>query len=451
MEINQYNIQTVISKLQLKFYNNDTYYLNESTNQWVNLSQQYPKDTDMAAALKGLIENELIYAGETDYTTAQLGNLYTRIKSAYLTQAYVSPESINQEQIVFTNGYVNEDGWFETTSIPFTPYQIPMAYNPKVAEHPLMKRFLDEIQTDNAQRKLMLKCLATGLTPKNWSVMPIFYSAHSTSGKGTMIELTQRIIGVKALGRVDGNKWLGKSSSNFALSNIISKTMVVMDELPEVMDANATDILKNYVDDKQFTLVEQKGIDAQQILNTQTFIATTNNPLNFYKTDDAIRQRIIYIPFDMNADGTSKFTYEEIKELKTAPAVEYLLHRMVVEFQDLLKTPGKRNERFELTTKNTDVWHSIESDSSVERALEMNKDFANNWDAKTTDYPFSYLKEIARLVIPNVGETSALQLFKKELTAYVAAKHLGTVIPYRTKVNGKEVKGLRITWTEENN
>lgn len=443
LEINTILIQDIINSLELKFFNNDTYYLNDR-NEWVNLSQQYPKDVDMNAALKGLIEDYLEYQG-SEYTTADINKLHQRVKSSYLLQAYIAPESLEQEQIVFTNGYVDKDGWHPTTNLPFTPYQIHYEYNPAVSEHATVKEFLESVQPDAKQRELMLKCLATGLTPKNWSIMPVFYSAHSTSGKGTVIEMMTRIIGRKGTGMIDGNKWLGKSSSNFALSNINNKLLVTMDEFPETLDTNSVDVLKNYIDSKQFILIEQKGIDSQQILNTQTFIATTNNPLNFYKIDDAIKQRIIYLPFDMNADGNIKFSIDEVEDMMKT-GISYFLHQLVEHFLILVKSTGKRNERFGLEQRNKSVWEALESDSLIEKALEKSKQFATLWDAREEFWANEDLRSFAQMVLPQMPEQSALVIFKKEMTAYLATKKLGILEPSTKKINGKTTKGISVRW-----
>ena len=127
--------------------------------------------------------------------------------------------------------------------------------------------------------------------------MPIFISSHSTSGKGTLVDMITKITSIERLGKINHEAWLGKKQSAFSLAPIRNKTWVFMDELPISLDKNATEKIKDYVDSKEFISFEKKrNWRWSNAKYTNIFWAATNNNVNIYNVDDAIKRRIIWIP-----------------------------------------------------------------------------------------------------------------------------------------------------------
>ena len=437
-----------LKQFEIEYFEGDLYILDEKG--WTNITQMFKNKDEQRYYIKGMIKNTYVKQMQKFPEKGMISGFFNSLMEDAHYKKYNGMSNIDNNKIVFLNGYFDKEMVWHDLKTPFTPYQIKLKYNENAQGTELVKRFFNELTcNDELLKQTLFEVIGTAISSRNMSIMPIFISSHSTSGKGTLVDMITKITSIERLGKINHEAWLGKKQSAFSLAPIRNKTWVFMDELPISLDKNATEKIKDYVDSKEFISFERKGIDAEVMLNTPTFFAATNNNVNIYNVDDAIKRRIIWIPFNMNKTGKAKFTGKEIKELlNSKEALEWVVKKSMQAFTKVINRPGVRNEKYTIPQFSIDYWNTSE-DSSVAKAIMESTsilsslflkraEFISNADIKEGLKKLKEEDEFSKLTLPAV---------KKELSNYFSAKRLGNVKDGRGK-DGKE-RGIRIEWFED--
>lgn len=431
-------------KLQLKYYLDELFLLSPDKGRWVNLNKKYNKQQLVDDYIKGLIRHQR--GGVA--SIRDVNETYNEMRQDTAFYSTVAPHAINQEKIVFENGYYDYEGFHECErdKMEFSPFQIQRDFKEEVNDENKVKDFLLKFSgRDERKYKLLIEIAGAALIPDSMSIMPILYSSHSTSGKGTYVDLLSKMVGYQNRGQIDHSKFFG-ASSNFPLSAIKGKTLATMDELPHQLDTKASEKIKEYVDSKKFLFIERKGTNSEEILNTPTIIATTNKLVNIHNVDDAIKKRIIFVECTMNSDGKREFTSEQIRDmLNDEEGISWLINKACKAIFGVKEKTGIRNERFTATADTLKYWSHIETGSVVIDVIEKSNILSNLFDNKVDFWANGDLKDaFNNWKVENPEEKVSFAGFKRELQNYFSAKNLGTVMETR-KAEGR---GVEIQWSE---
>ncbi len=435
---------------KFKIYEDDMFFLNNETGYWNNLNKTYKKQSNVDDYIKGLIEYNLSGGGENVYLEQSVINKeFNKIKRQTAFHNTVKPVNINREKIVFLNGYYDVNGFhqMEETEIPFSPFQVNRRYQTyEKSQMTKMENFINKISCgDEEIKQLLIEVTGAALLPKGLSIMIILHSQHSTSGKGTYVDVLNRVLGKELVGQVDQSKFIGGNKTNFPLATIKGKNLVTMDELPVQLNNTATETIKEYIDSKQFITIERKGVDTEEILNTPIWVATTNKNVNIHNVDDAIKKRIIHIPFNMNANGNTTFTTTEIEEiLNDKEGLDWLTEQGCKNIFKVLQRPGVRAEKFTVPQASEKFWKIIDNNNIVGDVIRSSEVVSGLIQAKAEFIAHDDLREAFNTwKQKNIEERVTYKGFTHEFYNYFSSRKLGKT---EEDEDENEVKGISIVW-----
>ncbi len=434
---------------KINYFEGDLWILDGTT--WTNLTSKTKTVKDRDFYIKAMIKNQLIADGKfPDQRTINME--YNNIMMEAIYDNNVEMKSIPTNVILTNNALVNlDDGTIEElteSNIPFTPYQVGASINlekgPEHADVTLAKKFLKEVTGgDKNKQQLILEIIGTSMSPKNESIFPVLYSPHKSSGKGTIMDIIGNINGMTR--EIKGEKWWNEGN-NFSLSSIRNQLVGWIDEVPAVLPKASTEKIKSYADDKKYLEIERKGIDQERMLNTTTFIATTNHRTELYSVDDSIKGRMIWIDFEMNLTGSPKFTKNEIETIKNSPhALNWFATKGVEAYLEMLKRPGTRKERYTQVQSDVNYWNGIKEQSIALEIIESNEALSLLWDSKETFLSNDDLEAALNgWKLSNKDSKITKVGFQNEIIAYIHSNKLG--VANRSKHKG--IRGISVEWTE---
>lgn len=439
---------------EFKTFEGDMYL--EDKKVWTNISNRTKNKEDRAHYLKGMIRNDIATTTGMDpryVSPQQIGNEYNLLMQNSFYNNIVLSKDLPQNKIQFTNGYLDMDKAeiVYSPDIEFTPYQIPVKIFKDMQPHwdkdviRLVDKFLDGVSTGEADMKQgLLEIIGSTMAPVNDSIFPIFYSPHKSSGKGTIMDLIANLN--QKTREIKGRNWWGKGNQ-FALSPSRNQLAVWIDEVPAALPEESTELIKSAADSKRFMEIERKGVDQEKVLNTPTYMATTNHSVEFYSIDDSLKGRVIWYEFQMNAYGTPEFTKSEISTIISHPdALEYVAHLAMKAYIEVLNRPGTRNERFTKSIKHNEFWNTVTTMNKAKEIIEASEVLSALWDNKENFISNEDLSEgLRRYKDSNPSERITLKGLQSELISYLHSNKIGTAV--RSTFNNK--RGIKITWASK--
>lgn len=447
-----------VKSTQMRYYNGDTYLIEGGTFQWQNVSTLVKTKADITDYIKGMFKEryELIN-GTTDPETLlkKIDTEYKMFRMEHVRKQNVDQTTIKLDGVTFLNGHYRvETGKFtpfkKTEDVEFSPYQIPFSYRTDWDETnipQLTQRFFKELSNYNEKfEQCIFEVLGTMFAPKNESIFPIFYSPHASSGKGTLMEIVGNIVETKQR-EVKGDKWW-KEDGSFALAAVKDGLVAWVEEVPLHLTNGSSEKIKTVADSKRFLEIERKGVDQERMLNTLTWIATTNNEVKFHTVDDSIKKRVIWLEFTMNKYGKPLFTPEEVTKIATdRESIEYIIYRSMKAYSSVYgpDRKGTRNERFTLPECHFQFWERVKDHSKALEIIESSEALANLWSQRV---PFIANEDFKTALITfkekNRDERITLQGVKSDIIQYFHANKLGEAKEGRDKTG--KLRGITFRW-----
>lgn len=424
----------------VKIYKAEYYHLNN--NIWKNVSREMGTKELTNNYLAGLVKRR----DELD-DSGKIAAAAFVLKADLALNHVVQSKDINKNIAVFKNGYFDlETKSFVPNKIPFTTSQKTYDWNDKV-KNDLMERFINELSgNDKAKRKLLLEVIGSAFFPHNPSVFTILHSNHSTSGKGSIIEIVKSA--TKSSRELKDSQVFGVSN-RFAMSAIKGVDSVFFDELPMVIDKETTKTIKSFADSKSEQEIEGKGTNQEAVNNSPTIIALTNKELFFHDLDNALEKRLIYLNIEMNKDGVYLFNTKEITQLiNNEEGLQYLASEAIKAYAEVFHKDGIRNMKFSLTQEHNDwieskrlmnndlVKEVVDADDILSRAIEDKEEFISNATLQNA-YEISKVKEN--------NPKFTFQAFKNDFMDYLS-KQKHTIMNDVKKIGGKTYRGFKIKW-----
>ncbi len=447
---------------EIKYFEGDFWILDGT--KWTNLSSKTKTAKDREYYLKGMIRENMKRDGRTYIDPRDMSREYNDLMMDSVYGNNVEIKDINTDIILTKNKIVNlNTGTIEMTvphAVPFTPYQIqielPMPSpvfgategQPAPVEHKdvtLAKRFMNELtQGDKDMQQLLFEIIGTSMSPRNESIFPVFYSPHKSSGKGTIMDIIGNLNGLTR--EIKGEKWWNEGN-NFSLSSIRNQLVGWIDEVPATLPKASTEKIKSYSDDKKYLEIERKGIDQERMLNTTTFIATTNHRTELYSVDDSIKGRMMWIEFGMNLYGKPKFTKHEIETIKNSKeALAWFANEGIKAYLEVLNRPGTRKERYTQVKSDVNFWTGVSDQSIATEIIESSEELSLLWDAKETFIPNETLKQaLDNWKIRNKDSKITIKGFKIEVITHIHANKLGVAELGRNTTGTK--RGIKVVWS----
>lgn len=298
----------------------------------------------------------------------------------------IDDRDINQNVAVFTNGFYDLDQkkFIKSTKLPFTLSQKPYDYDEK-AKHDIAEQFIDKVSgEDKTKRQLLLEIIGSAFFSHNPSIFAILHSEHSTSGKGTLVELIRSI--TSSVRELDYNGTL-EGRSQFGLGALSGTDCAFFDELPEIFGKGTSEKIKGLADTKNVIEIEEKGKNRRPVINSTTLIGLTNKNIVFDNFDNAMSMRIIYFNNSLNDDGKYFFNEKEIKSMLTDKSSYQYIAKLAIEaYQKAFDSGKARNLKFTLTKEHFDWVENQMSavEDMIEYAMSKNQELNNLIQARET-------------------------------------------------------------------
>lgn len=422
---------------------------------WTNISNKKKTGKEREYYIKGMVRNDLAILRSTDMRNIndfEVNSEYNLIMQTSHYNNNVTPEDINTDIIQMRDGHLDlitgdlvKNDW---GNIQFTPYQIPLGIKEEISEDKkkLVDRFFRKVSDgDEDFEKGLLEIIGSTMAPRNDSIMPILYSPHKSSGKGTIMEIISNI-NCKTR-EIKGENWWGQGNQ-FSLGSTRNQLTAWIDEVPSVLPESSTEKIKSAADSKRFMEIERKGVDQEKVLNTPTFIATTNNHVEFYSIDDSLKGRVMWFSFKMNLDGKMAFSKQEIAMItKDKECLEYIATRALKAYSEVVKRTGSRNEVFTKPKCHFDFWNSVSILNKGVEIIESDMVLAALWDSRQNFFSNADLKAaLESYKIKNKDERITFRGLQSEIIAYVHSNKLG--ICEKGK-NNKDERGIKIVWAKK--
>lgn len=436
----------LFGKKMFVVYKGDIYHNNNGV--WINVNKTYIKQDLITNYIKGVIRNVLAIT-----KTSELNNTYSEFMMDAVTKALVTDKDIDKNISVFKNGYydLNQKKFIETDVLPFSLNQKTYEWS-ETAKSDVGERFIKALaDKDEDKRQLILEIIGSCFFPQNPSIFAILHSAHSTSGKGTIIDWIRAATG--SVRELDYKNIL-EGSNQFSTGALKGTDAVFFDELPAIFTKGTSETIKRIADSKEMMEVELKGVDRQMVINSATVVATTNKNVSFYDFDDALAKRVVFISLGLNKSGKYEFTPAEINELLNDPQSIQMLARLAINaFQSVFDSSEIRNQRFSLTQEHHDWIESkkINNNANVEEVISKSRELS---DAIQGQEDF-----ITNDMLANAYALSGISFQEKHYTARIfkndfidfLTKQKHNVREVSKTIKGKTFRGIEINWYKENN
>ncbi len=223
-------------------------------------------------------------------------------------------------------------------------------YNPEVYSE-IMDNTLDKICCyDKELRNLIEEMIGYCLFRRNSFEKAFILTGNGANGKSTLLEIIERMIGEENISSVA----LEELDERF-------KTYQLEGKLVNIGD----DISNNYIEDNstfkklstgQKVNVERKGKDPYDLENYSKLIFSANELPRINDLTDALKRRLIFVPFNAKFSKKNKDYDPFILDKLTQPeALEYLLKLAVDGLHRLIENNG-----FEVPKQSLKLWEEYE-------------------------------------------------------------------------------------------
>ena len=243
-------------------------------------------------------------------------------------------------KIKFKNGYL-KDGEFVPIRIDeFTPYNIPIEYDPDLEPVQVVDDYIDHLTNSDAEyRKLLLEALAHTLVVdpefKRMIAKFFIFIGGGGNGKGTLLQIIKGILGVENVTGMD----IDELADERYLTSLKGKLANLGDDIQDsAIKERHMKILKN-ITSCDYIGTRELYKQAESMYFTATLIFTSNHLIKSFEKGKSYKRRVVWMPM-----------YTEVQEGKKDPlfitkltceeSVKYWIKLMIEGYQRLYKNHG---------------------------------------------------------------------------------------------------------------
>lgn len=331
--------ELIKNKYKIVQFNNAIYYRYQG---------EYKKDEEL---LKRIISNEC---------GSQKTFFYKEVRNQldYVTEI-IPGDKIHV--VKFKNGILKDGKFIEIDYVDFTPYSIPIRYNPTAPVIKEIDDYLDHLTDgDSDYRKLVLEIIAHALItdPEFKRLLAMFsiFVGDGGNGKGTLLTIIRRILGAE-------------NTSGLSIKNLADERYMVTlkgilanlgdDIQDEPINNEQMKVLKN-ISSCDFVAVRELFKQSENTVFTTTLIFTSNHILKTFEKGESYKRRVQWLPM---YGKPKKKDPHFITKLTTDEALEYWI-RIIIEAYQRLYSQGYFTKS-ELVTKWNEEYHE-ENNSTLQ-------------------------------------------------------------------------------------
>ncbi|MBF0709744.1 MULTISPECIES: phage/plasmid primase, P4 family [unclassified Gemella] len=331
--------ELIKNKYKIVQFNNAIYY---------RYRGDYKKDEEL---LKRIIKNEC---------GSQKTYFYKEVRSQldYMTDI-IPGDKIHV--VKFKNGILKDGKFIEIDYVDFTPYSIPIKYNPNAKSVKEIDDYLKHLTDDDKDyRKLVLEIIAHALItdPEFKRLLAMFsiFVGDGGNGKGTLLTIIRRILGAENTS--------GLSIKNLADERYIVTLKGILANLgDDIQDAPINNeqmkVLKN-ISSCDFVAVRELFKQSENTVFTTTLIFTSNHILKTFEKGESYKRRVQWLPM---YGKPKKKDPHFITKLTTDDALEYWI-MIIIEAYKRLYSQGHFTKS-ERVTKWNEEYHE-ENNSTIQ-------------------------------------------------------------------------------------
>ncbi|MBF0747261.1 DNA primase [Gemella sp. 19428wG2_WT2a] len=331
--------ELIKNKYKIVQFNNAIYY---------RYKGDYKKDEEL---LKRIIKNEC---------GSQKTYFYKEVRSQldYMTDI-IPGDKIHV--VKFKNGILKDGKFIEIDYVDFTPYSIPIKYNPNAKSVKEIDDYLKHLTDDDKDyRKLVLEIIAHALItdPEFKRLLAMFsiFVGDGGNGKGTLLTIIRRILGAENTS--------GLSIKNLADERYIVTLKGILANLgDDIQDAPINNeqmkVLKN-ISSCDFVAVRELFKQSENTVFTTTLIFTSNHILKTFEKGESYKRRVQWLPM---YGKPKKKDPHFITKLTTDDALEYWI-MIIIEAYKRLYSQGHFTKS-ERVTKWNEEYHE-ENNSTIQ-------------------------------------------------------------------------------------
>lgn len=221
----------------------------------------------------------------------------------------------------------------------------------------LWSTYLDTFLPDVELRRFIQKVLGYGILGNNQERIFVFLSGPTTTGKGTMIAGLSRALG--QYGAPAGVQVFQDHKLNPALAEALPMRLVMLDELSSSVTLNS-DVVKRLTGGLALS-AELKGSNTS-VKRTPAFlpIVATNQPPRMPDADDAVKRRLVVLPFTEQMSRSQEDT--SVSSHIAAEGGPVVLRWLLDGWSTYVREGLGESSRPGAVRKATDVFHSELSD-----------------------------------------------------------------------------------------
>ena len=276
-------------------------------------------------------------------------------------------------KIKLKNGYLYKGTFYPYALDDFTPYYIPLKYDPNAESVVDVDDYLDRLTGgDESYRKFVLEIIATCLivNPEFKRALSKFFIfvGDGGNGKGTLLQIIKTILGENNISATS----ISELSDERYLNNLIGKLANLGDDIEnEPINRKQMKILKNL---SSGDTIQVRRLNENAFMTTlnPVLIFTSNHILKTFDKDYSYKRRVVWCPMYIKP---KKVDTNFISKLTTNKALEYWIRLVIEAYERIYETGGFTQSK--IVREFTEKYHR-ENDSTIEY-MEQLKDESIMW------------------------------------------------------------------------
>lgn len=241
--------------------------------------------------------------------------------------------------IKFKNGILRDGEFIHMDYTEFTPYAIDLEYKKDAEPVDAVDDYLDHLTGRDKDYKLFIGEILGHIFIKNpfkKNTLPhiFFFIGGGGNGKGTLLKIIEKIVGVHNASHLD----IQKLTKEQYLSSINQKLVNLGDDVRDkTIDDDEIKILKN-VSSCDTIPIRKLYEESKSVTPTVSLIFTTNHVLKSFEKGESVRRRMMWCPM------YSKVTKKDpgfIGSVTTVEALEYWVRLAVEGYLRLYEGDGE--------------------------------------------------------------------------------------------------------------
>lgn len=283
-------------------------------------------------------------------------------------------------KIKLQNGFLWDGQFYSMTLTDFTPYSIPIPYNPDARPAPLVDDYLEQLAASEKYsreeieeyKNLILESMAYGLVvnpERTRSLCRFFiFRGEGANGKGTLLQIIRRIYGKQNCASMS----ITQLSDDKFNSQLPGRLVNLGDDLEgKPINEAAFRVIKNITSADTFQTRPMYQNPLEVVVQTK-LLFTTNNNIRTFEKGYALDRRICWMPM---FNTVKKPDPNFISKLTTPEVLEYWMKLLVEAYLRLYKdgwTPSKiaagYNEKYRM---HNDLSLLFLEEMGIESLLDM--------------------------------------------------------------------------------